>query len=428
MNLTIWKRILRTKFGLPLGLCILFQGVLFSIALPLLPIVISDKIGMDKSQVTLFFLLTTLAGVVVTLATGYLSDGAIARYKLILVCGAIGTLGYLGIATATQPIHVYISGLIGVAMFVIFPQIFAVIKDGVVGDWETEAQVMGITAMRTLFSFGFILGTGIASWLAQVMDIQAAFFLITGGAIALTAYGAVVMYQVEGHIARLAATPIEISANQTAEARGVILPMSALIIPLLALVVLQGAESTRRVYLSLVMFQSFNDASIAPLMFGITAAVELVMMGWTGYLASKIGEKSTIAIGALVGAAYFIVFSSTQSLPLLYLSNVWYAVFVAALLGVAMAYIQRLLSHRVGMGGSLYMAVLNVGSLVGILSPLLVEGYDQTIFVLPAILCIAGAGLLIFGDRTAQVEKRLRENLTVETPDFSGSSDAAGCP
>ena len=77
------------------------------------------------------------------------------------------------------------------------------------------------------------------------------------------------------------------------------------------------------------------------------------------------------------------------------------------LYGVAMAYIQNLMEHRVGMGGSLYLSALNLGSLVGILSPLLVVGYDQTLFILPALLCLIGAALLMLGDRTAQIQKRL---------------------
>jgi len=130
-----------------------------------------------------------------------------------------------------------------------------------------------------------------------------------------------------------------------------------------------------------------------------------------GYLSSKIGEKATISVGALVGALYYAIMSFSQSLPLLYAAHILYAVFIAALLGVAMAYVQGLLAHRAGLGGALYMAVFNVGNLIGILAPLLVHDYDQTIFIAPIILCVVGAALLMFGDRTAQIEKRLRETL-----------------
>jgi SET family sugar efflux transporter-like MFS transporter len=391
---------------------------LIAVVAPLLPILLSNRIGLDKPGVMIFFLISTLVGTVVTLGTGYLSDGLVARYKLVLVSGVLGVVSLLGLAAATQPIHAYLAGAIGISMGVLFPQLFAVAKANVLADWEREAQVVGITALRTLFSFGFILGTGLASWLVQMMDIRVMFVLVAGSSVGLTGYAAVVLYRIEGHMAQQVAEPVE--GNQSPKTRQVVLPIYALIVPLLALMVLQGAQSTRHIFLPLVIFQLFNDASIAPLIFGITAAAELVTMGLLGSLASKIGEKTTIAIGALAGAVYFLILSFTQSLPMLYVANVVFAVFVAALHGVGMAYVQTLLSHRAGMGGSLYLAVLNVGSLVGIFAPLLVIGYDQSIFVIAAILCVAGAVMLLVGDRTAQVENRLQtaaaQEAVIQTP------------
>jgi MFS family permease len=79
-----------------------------------------------------------------------------------------------------------------------------------------------------------------------------------------------------------------------------------------------------------------------------------------------------------------------------------YAFFAAALQGVAMAYVQRLFSQQAGLGGSIYIVTMQLGSLVGILGPLLASGYDQEIFIVPATLCAIGALLLMIGDGTAQ--------------------------
>jgi SET family sugar efflux transporter-like MFS transporter len=406
MNIAIWKRLVHTPYGVALGSCILLQGFLMAIVNPILPIVISNRIGLDKAGVTTFYLINTLIGVVITLTTGYLSDGTIARWKLVMVGGLVGAFGYFGIGAATLPVHAYIAGPLMVGLGVLFPQLFAVAKAGVVAGWEREEQVMGITALRTLFSLGFIVGTAFSSVLARLMDFQAIFFLISGGIIFLAFYAARVLSIIEAHLRQQA---IEINTGSASHSPRIILPFTALIVPLLALIVLQGADSTRIAYLALIMFQLFQDASIAPLMFGTAATIELLTMSLLAYYASKVGEKKVIAAGSLVGAVYYFIMATTQSLPVMYVSQVLYAVFIAALLGVAMAYIQGLLAHRAGMGGSLYVAVLNVGSLVGILSPLLVTGYDQKIFLIPAILCVTGAFLLLVGDRTAQIEKRLIE-------------------
>lgn len=410
MSFSIWKRILSAKYGVAVSLSLLLQGIVMAVIYPLLPIVLSERIGLDKNEVTAFYLINTLFGIVIALGSGYLSDGVVSRYKLVLVSGIVGTLAYLGIATATQPLYAIIAGAFTATQMVLFPQLFAVAKTGIVGDWEPESQVIGLTALRTLFSFGYILGTAVSSWIAQTLEIQSAFFAISAAILAMTLYTTYILYRIEGHItARGVVASAERSDKPSAPVKPISLPIYALVLPLLALIILRGADSTRGVYLSLVMFQMFNDASIAPLMFGITAAAELITLGLLGYIASRIGEKATISIGSLVGAFCFVMLSFSDTLPILYLSQLLYAVFVAALLGVAMTYVQSLLSHRVGMGGSLYMAVLNVGTLIGILTPLLTEGYSQQVFIVPAILCVAGAALLMFGDRTAQISQRLRD-------------------
>jgi MFS family permease len=255
-----------------------------------------------------------------------------------------------------------------------------------------------------LFSLGFVFGTAVASVLAK-LDIRMVFLLIAAATVLVTLSAALLLYRMEAFISQ---ETIRVKESHQPVITGIRLPMWVLIMPLLALMVLRGADSTRGVYLSLVMFQLFKDASIAPLMFGITAAAELITMSMMGYLSSKIGEKTTISIGALVGALYYTIMSFSQSLPLLYAAHVLYAIFIAALLGVAMAYVQGLMSHRAGLGGSLYMAVFYIGNLIGIFLPLLVHNYDQTIFIAPIILCVIGAAMLMFGDRTAQIEKRLR--------------------
>lgn len=407
MIISTWRRLLHTPYGAALGSCILLQGIVMAVSSPLLPIVLADRIGMNKSQVVIYFLLRTLIGIVVTLGSGYLSDGLVARYKLVLVGGMFATLGNLLIATAARPGHVYIADVFTVGVVVLFPQLFAVAKGNVVAGWEREAQVMGITALRTLFSLGFILGTTLASLLARIVDVQAAFFLFTVMILALTVYAAQVLHRIEARNTHQERQTTHAAQPQPPKAPDVILPVYALIVPLLSLVVLQSADISRQTYLSLVMFQLYKDASIAPLMFGITATFELITMSLMGYLSSRIGEKLTIALGAVFGALYFGIMSFSPSLPLLYLANAVYAVFVAVLFGVAMAYIQGLLAHRVGLAGSLYIAVLYVGQLAGTFSPFLVSGYDQTIFVIPALLCVVGAVVLMTGDRTAQIRRRL---------------------
>lgn len=399
MNRFIWNRLIRAPYGVAVGFSILLQGLMIAVVAPLIPILLAEQIRLDKNDVIVFFLLNTLAGAVVTFGTGWLSDGIIARYKLVLVGGAIGSLGYIGLAQAALPIHTWLAGLALAQFGVIFPQLFAVAKAGVVATWEREAQVMGLTVLRTMFSLGFVIGTVISSELAR-LDIRTVFMAAALPNLIMTLGAAYLLYRMEGHIQRQAHPDTAAHTGTPAPVQRS-LPLWVLVVPMLAMLLMRGADSTRTTYLPLVMLQLFKDASIAPIMFGLSAAAELVAMGLMGYVAGKIGEKLAITMGALVGAAYYVVMSYSQSLPLLYASNVVYAIFTGATAGVAMVYLQNLMGHRTGLGGSLYMTLFNVGNLIGILAPLLVQNYDQTIFVAPILLCIGGAVLLMLGDRTA---------------------------
>ena len=176
---------------------------------------------------------------------------------------------------------------------------------------------------------------------------------------------------------------------------------------LAALFFLQGADSTRNVYLPLVTFQLFKDAGIAPLMFSISAAVELVATAAVGFLAARIGEARTIFLGALIGAAYFVVLSFSRWLPALYAANVLYAVFIASLMGVAMSFVYRLVPGRAGVGGALYLATFSGGTLFGAVSPLLVQGYSPRVFLVSACLCVVGSLLI----RTAGADGARRHAL-----------------
>jgi MFS transporter, SET family, sugar efflux transporter len=162
-----------------------------------------------------------------------------------------------------------------------------------------------------------------------------------------------------------------------------------------AIIFMRGSDAARSVYLPLVMKNMFHDIGIAPIMVGITAAAELITMSLVGSLALRIGERGALILGALFGSLYFVLMAISQTLPTLYLVQLIYSVYVAALLGVGMAYMQGLIAHRAGLGSSVYMSSLQIGSMVGLIAPLLITGVTQQIFYAPAVLCLIGSGILL---------------------------------
>jgi MFS family permease len=392
-----WYTILQQPRGVLLALCTFWLGVQAAAIAPLLPILISQWGGLDKGQVVVFFVISTLAGMVWNLTTGQLSDGRVPRWAVVAAGALLTSVGTAGVTWAGPPGQLYFFGALTGGNMVIMSQLFAVAQTSVMKPWARPARVVGLTVLRTGFSLGFIVGTGLASLLLLVLELRALFWVMTASGLALGAVAALVVIRTERWGATQPDPEPEFFDPGTMSAPPAPKPVftwKSLVLPLVALSLMQGADRARMVYLPLVSFSVFQDARWAPLLFGITAATELITMVVVGSLAARIGERVTIVAGAVWGAVCFALMGLFPNLPVLFVTNVAYSVFVAMLLGVAMAYIQGLLVNRPGLGGSLFILTRNVGALIGTLVPLAVPGYSPLIFLLPAALCGAGALLM----------------------------------
>ncbi len=389
-----WDRVLRDPWGAVLGVCILWLGLQASALGPLTPILITQLGGLDKAQVVLFFVINILTGIAVNLATGYLSDGKVPRPALILVAGLVSAVGNAGLAAGGPAGMLYFYGALTSTGLVLFSQFFAVAQAEVMKAWSKEARVLGTTVLRTGFSLGFIVGTGMASLLLLWIDLRTLFWAMAVMGTLLAVFSAGVVARLEARGKSEGLHPLEESSGAPSVDAGSLISWGAVALPLAALALMQGADRTRMIYMPLVAFQLFHDARWAPLMFGVTAAVELVSMILVGSLAVRFGERRTIMAGALLGTACFVAMAVFPTLPIMFLANVAYAFFIAMLMGVAMAYIQGLLAHRPGLGGSLYVLTINVGALIGTFAPVVVTGYSPATFFLPAALCVLGAVLM----------------------------------
>lgn len=387
-----------------MSLSILGLGTILAAITTLLPILLLLHLNFSKGQITLFFIISTLFSIVITFVSGYLSDLRVSRWGIIAVGGTVATLGYASIASSQSLVLVYLSGLLAVGTSVIFPQLFAVSRERLLGEWEDTAQVMGMTFLRMLFSLGYVFGAIVASLLIQAMPIRTLFLLISASIAGLTLFSIITVRKIDttyvNHKSHYVAYQPTTTPTKT-------ILISTFLPVFVALVLMRGSDNARLVYLPLVNLHVFNDMSIAPLMFGLSAGFEIIFLILVGYLSSLIGERHTIITGALAGIVYFVIMASTTSLTVLFFAQIIYAFFISTLFGVGMTYVQGLIPSRVGLGGSLYMNAMQIGSLIGLVAPLFVAGYTPAVFLAPAGLCAAATILLLvvrghslFGSRT----------------------------
>ena len=389
----VWTKVFREPQGIMLAAAILMQGMVAAVMVATVPLFLSRVVHFDKQQIALYFVLYSLAGTLLNLLAGHQSDKRTSGHLVTAIAGMTSTSAYLVLSLSTFPPVVFLAAIFASTSLVLFSQLFAVAKTHLVARWPSADQTIGMTTLRTVFTLGYVTGTLLASILVGLLPLDDILYLVTGSLFLVAMFAARAIYSVERR--SVSPPPGSAALPHPKEPAAPAVSSVLLFVSLAALFLLQGADSTRNVYLPLVEFQVFGDASVAPLMFAISAAVELVTTTLVGYIATRIGEARTISFGALVGAAYFSVLSLSRSLTVLYAANVLYAVFIAALMGVAMSFVFRLMPDRAGIGGALYLATFSGGTLFGAVSPLVVTGYNPDVFLVSVVLCMSGSALIL---------------------------------
>lgn len=128
-------------------------------------------------------------------------------------------------------------------------------------------------------------------------------------------------------------------------------------------------------------------------MFLISALLELAALPLLGRLSATRGSAVTLVVIALFGVGSFSLLLLATTYPVLLLAQVLYAVVGVGFQSTGLVLLGRTSRGGVGAGASAYMAVTQVGTVLGAVLPLMVEGYSSGIFVIATVL-VALAGML----------------------------------
>lgn len=340
---------------------ILAYGSVAAAVVTTAPLVLSQVIHLDKRHIAAYFVLSAITGTLANLVAGHLSDRRTPRYLVVAAAAGISTTGYVVLALSTCPALAYLAASFGSSSLVIFSQLFAIAKTRILTSWPLQELTIGMTTLRTLFTLGYVTGTLAASLLDGPVPLPTIRLLLAAGLFLIAGSAACTICWIE----RRGGSPLDNDAGAARSAQSTPIPfsLSCLLAPLAAMLLLQGADATRNVYLPLVELHLFRDPRVAPRMFSISAAAELLTTTAVGYGALRIGVARSISI--------------------------------AALFGVATSYVYRLAPDRVGIGGALFLATFTGGSVFGALSPLVVQGYSPRVFLVPSALCLLGSLLML---------------------------------
>ncbi|QHC63686.1 hypothetical protein GSU69_14030 [Rathayibacter festucae] len=268
-------------------------------------------------------------------------------------------------ASGGHVVVLYLGGALMLFVSTLVPQLFG----RVAAQGRGDTQESSIARMRAVLISGYILGLILYALLAQagldpLLAAVAAAVLTT---VCATGCPSTPTVDPDARVASAAARP-----------RLVLVFVAAL--ALVAL--LKSVDTLRAIYLPLFAVSSGVPAAHVPPVLLASAVLELAALPALTRLSSARGSVLTLAVVALAGVLAFSILSSTQSYPALLVSQAVYAVAAAGYQSIGLLLLERTSGGGPGAGASAYMAVVQIGTVLGALLPLVVTGYDPRIFLL----------------------------------------------
>jgi hypothetical protein len=443
--------LLRTRYGLCLLLVSAMTGVI-SVGYP--PALAAD--GLGKPWVAGFFAIDSLVamGLALTATRPAVLGRAPRLLPAALVTGAAGValVGHgHGFATVSP------GGALSMAAAVTMPLILRQLQRAPVAGTVSDARLA--TATRWIAVAGYMLGVGgftasvaAAHEWAGWRPLDAAVLLLAASAVlaAPAAYGTRAARAAYG--TRVPATPTAPAAPRadadpgpgpgtgTGTGTGTdprrpgaypARPRAAVLLAgCAAIVLLKASDSLRLVYLPLFLIGSGRDERWISALFLATACAELAVLPVLGRVGERWAAAGVLGVAAGVGAVSFVLTATQGALPVLLASQTLYAVFTAALQSLGLVVLGALLTGGLPAGAGLFAGLMQLGSLVGILSPLLVPGYRPALFWIAVLFCAASGALLLgvpgltaaTGGARPAAPPRPHPHDTADTADATGSA------
>lgn len=329
-----------------LGASIFLSGVTFASTLPYGAIVGIEALGMENGHYAALVSAGAIAGAVVSLLIGYVSDRLPDRRILILVAAAAGALGYGMIyAFRSQLAFVIAIGAIMPFGLAMFSQNFAFARVYYNAQAPERSQFM-VSALRTVFTVAWVVVPPAIGYVAATYSV---FDVYLAAAVAYAACGIIVAVMMTDPATRIAPAPIV--KSETGRRDGLQLPilsgLAGILVTNIALQLLGLAMP-----LTIVTRLGGTLADVG-LYAGIKAAMEIPFMLMWGYLLNRLSREAIIVGNALLFGLYMLLVSRAGSMMEVFWLQPINGIATAALLSVPISYMQDAIKGRVGLSTSL---------------------------------------------------------------------------
>lgn len=379
----------RARIFVPLGLVFLTVGVSVALVVPFLSLFLNTEVEASPLQITVFLITGPLSGVIGSWVIGRLSDRRPIRRKLLILAAVVGLVG----AGLTAFVRDYwaLLAIQFTALAVansLFPQTFAYARE-VLERLMPAKAAMGISGLRTIFSISWVAGPPLAAVLIET----GGFRLVYGVAALMYLLAAILSTVALPEVEPAPVAPAEDGPDMTPLSP----PRSTLIYITVAFTLLQCPLTLGVQALPLFISRDLGgEVSDAGLVLGLCAALEIPLLLGLGWLSTRTPVRWLIVAGAGCGVAYFLTVFSAQAVWVLLVAQLLNALFIAAVSGPSISFVQDMMPGQAGRATTLFTNTFPIGAMLA--GPLfgVAQKFDYRLaYAMCAGLCLLGLVFLV---------------------------------
>lgn len=344
------------------------MGIAGALQAPTLSLFLTREVQVRPFWVGMFYTVNAIAGILVSLMLAKRSDSRGDRRKLIMVCCAMAVANcvlfafnrhYLTLIT----IGVMFASIANTAM----PQIFALARE--YADSSAREVVMFSSIMRAQLSLAWVIGPPLSFMLALNYGFTT-MFLIAAGIFVISL--AIIFFALPS-VSRIE-QPADVALTQVSGWKDKNVRML-----FIASMLMWTCNTMYIIDMPLWVSSDLGlPESLAGLLMGTAAGLEIPAMILAGYYVKRFGKRRMMVIAVAAGVLFYvglILFHSRTALLLLQLFN---AVFIGIVAGIGMLWFQDLMPGRPGSATTLFTNSISTGViLAGVLQGALAESFGH---------------------------------------------------
>lgn len=335
--------------------------------------------GLSKVEIAVFFVVNGVIAVLYnTMLVPRIRRKGYPQWALLGTTAAVPVGITIIHFNASTPALLYLGGALMIFVSATVPQIMGKVE----AQSRGEAQERVVADLRQILIVGYIIGLVFYS---LVEALQVPPLLAAAGAALIAFLGA---------WGRIFNGRVEMASPRPPRSRLAVRRSLVLMIAALAVVgLMKSVDTLRGIYLPLFAVSSGVDAAAISPLFLVASLLELAALPLLARMSMRHGSPMTMSVVCGVGIVAFTLLLISQTYPVLLASQVLYAVVGAGFQSIGLVLLARAAGSDAGSGASAYMAVTQVGTVLGALLPLMVHGYSADIFLIAVLLC--GVGMVI---------------------------------